>query len=769
MKMRMKALGSACLVLCGMLALGPPALAMAQGTVTVAGTVGVRDYTKDPDSLTKGKFEEYRDMHAGQKSPASLVLEQGLVRYTPADSFGVYQLGMRNLLDRDQSLWLMAKQPGNFDFQLRWDRIPHTYSTTARSPGNETNPGFNTLPIPRPDSTAWKNAPYVGAIRSQWDPVKASLSLTPSDKFDFKAEYTHIDKNGGMPGSVSFNGAAGPTREFVAPIDQTIDDIRLSQGFASGDRSKKTSAAFIKSYSVQASYAYSHFENALSSVMVDNPQLGASSPTLGAATSRVSLAPSNSAHTGVLTGAITLPMRTRVMATISESWQYQNAQFVPQTSNDSLSKVANFGLVSTLPRTSLDGMARTSVLNFSVNSHPTDRLTVSAKYRNFDYSNQTDPFHVKAMVINDRTVTPADSLTSELHPFSKENQDVSAAYRLANALTLTAGYGWEGWARDTAVRNVATTNERTPRVSLDYTGISWLTVRTSYTQGSRRGAYTVLDATETVGFRPFDLADRDRARTNIMASVTPLDNLTLAIDYEIGNDNYPHSSYGTQSDKSTMTGFDLDWSPTSRFTVSVGYSMEDFNNLLQLRYKTGADTVRSPTYNNPTFNWYNRNTDKNRTTYASFTGVIIPGKLDIGGTYSLADSHFWVYNGNPVLPTGGTIAQDSAATTVDFPEVKQRMEPMSLFLRYRYSANWAITLRFQTETYRETDFRTAAPPYAASATGVIPGSIGTLAGSNTGVYHFLGSTYLPYNAAWFTLLVSYHPAAMPFSKGRSAF
>jgi hypothetical protein len=297
--------------------------------------------------------------------------------------------------------------------------------------------------------------------------------------------------------------------------------------------------------------------------------------------------------------------------------------------------------------------------------------------------------------------------------------------------------------------------------------LDWLSLRASYSAGLRRGSgWTVLDNSQTIGFQEFDLADRDQALTNLMASVTPIDNLTLSFDYQLGNASYPHTLYGTQSDVSTVKSFDLQWRAMDRLTVNLGYSMEDDNLLMQMLYKTGADTVGSPTYNNPSFRWYSRNTDRDRTVFASFDAAIIPNRLEAGGTASLAASHFWVYNGNPTTPTGGTIAQDSAAMAANFPEVSQRMEPLAFFLRYHYSADWAVTLRYQVETYGQIDYRTSVPSYLPFA-GALPGAIGQIAGSNTGQYHFMGSTYLPYAARWFTLLFTYHPAAMPFAKARS--
>ena len=776
--MRIKALGTACAVAGVMLALCGASAALAQVArpqdVTVAGQIGPRGFADVLNPHALAKFEEYRDYKAGQSTSAAI--EQFLLKYTPADSFGTFQLSGRQLFERDQSVRLIAKRPGIYDFQVRWDRILHTYSTTARSPGVEDVRGFNSLPAIRPDSFAWRNAPYIDPVRSQWDPVKVALGVSPTSKLDSKAEYTHISKLGGIPTSMTFNASTGPQREFVAPIDQTMNDFRLSQGLVSGDRTKESVLPFVESYLLTVSYDYSRFHNDVTSTMVDNPQLGISSPTSGAATSRASLAPSNAAQAGMITGAMQFPLRTRVTGSLRGAWMTQNDPFIPQTSNDSLKTNVNYGLLA-LPRSSLDGRARTVTLNLSANSHPASKLALAARYRTYDYSNQTAPFHVRAMAISDRSINLGDSLTSEAYPFTKTNADFSANYLFARGLSFTAGFASEGWKRDADVRNVAHTMEKTPRASLDFTGIDWLSFHASYSQGSRRGGDYTKAASELVDFRRFDEADRDRKLATVMASITPIDQITLGLEYRLGDDRFPHSQYGTQSDKSTVTGIDLDWSPGARLSVSGGYSWEHVNNVLDMRYRTGA--AGTATYDNPTYRWTNRNTDKDYTTYASINAILVPDKLDLVGTLSIVDAHFWVYNDNVTTPTGGTATQNLSATAEDWPEVSQRMEPITLGLRYRHSEAWAFTLRFQSEKYSQSDFRTAAPVFTnttlstgtpiTSFTGELPGTVGQIAGSNTGQYHFLSNTYLPYNVQWVTLLVTYHPSLLPFLVGRSTF
>ena len=780
--MRIKALGTACAVAGVMIALRGSSAALAQGAtgqnIVVAGQVGPRGFADPLNPQQRGKFEEYKDYKAGQS--ASAAIDQLLLKYIPADSFGTFQLTGRQLFERDQSVRLIAKRPGFYDFQIRWDRILHTYSSTARSPGIEDSPGYNTLPLVRPDSNAWRSAAYIDPVRQQWDPVKASFSVSPNNKLDSKAEYTYIAKRGGIPMSLSYNGSGGPQREFVAPINQNMHDVLLSQSYASGDRTPESAVAFVKSYQLTASYDYSRFQNAYTSTMVDNPQLGISSPTLGAASARASLFPNNWAQAGTITGAMLMPLRTRFTGSFRGSWMYQNVNFMPQTSNDSLKTNANYGLLA-LPRQSLDGKARTLTMNLSANSHPVTNLTLAARYRAYDYSNQTAPFHINAMAVSDRTIEPRDSVTSEVDPFTKTNADFSASYEFIRGLSLTGGWAVENWQRDAGVRNVSHTSEKTPRVDLEYNGLEWLTLRASYSAGSRRGDDYYQAGTEILGFRRFDVANRDRKLSTVMASVTPIDQITVSFEYRLADDKFPDSQYGTQSDMYSMKGFDVSWSPDERFSLSGGYSWDRTDNVLNSRYRTGA--AGTPTYDNPTYKWTNTNIDKDYTGYGTLNAILIPDKLDLLGTFSIIDGYFWVNNVNPTTPTGGNATQNLAAVVENWPQVNQRLTPIGIGLRYKQSEEWAFTLRFQSEKYHQTDFRTVAPVFTdnglstgkviTSYAGDLPAAIGQISSCtvacSTGNYHFLTNNYHPYNVQWLTLLVTYHPGMLPFLVGRSTF
>jgi MtrB/PioB family decaheme-associated outer membrane protein len=736
--MKIISCGAAMLLAAGAIALARPTTVHAQdtakvakpGSVSVAAEVGAQDFDRltvpAPNQLQLGKFLEYRDFKTG------LVIPQFLLSYTPKDGYGTYQISGRNALQLDQSFWARFSRPGSYDMQIRYDGIPHTFSTDARSLGNFGNGTLYALPTPRPDSNAWRGAPYIAPIRTIWDPLKVSLGLTPSPSWDTKFEYSHVSKTGGRPIGMALGGPSNTTRETPEPIDQTTQDFRLSQSYTQ------------PRFQASASYDLSMFQNAFNSMSTMNPQQVADTKTAGAAVGRLALAPNNSAQTASAFVAGNFPLRTRVVASGTYSWWAQNEPFIPPTSNSVYFNDPNY-----LPsRTSLDGRVTTTVFNASLSSHPLKDLSVSARFRSFQYKNNTDSVVVDTLVISDRSLS--GGATTAYVPHSTTDYSVGATYRVLPNVHLGASVAWQTMTRDSAERNVVTTNETTPKVSVDFTGLDWVTLRASYLTGSRRGsAYHIIASNENPTFRRFDEADRNRERTNFEAEFNPTDQFGFSLTWQVGHDGYPNSLYGVQSDKSIMAGASLEWTPSSRFSMNVGYSREDYNNFLKQQYRTGS--VDS-TLNNPSWVWLNNNTDHINNTFAGFTAVLEPGKWEAGGSISMSDATFMVADTNPLTPVRGTASQLVSATAINFPPVSQQLHPMSFYLRYIYNPDWALTLRYNVESYTQDDWRTQT----------LTPAIGT-----TGNHFNLASYYRNYNIGWMSLMISWHPSLLKYGMARS--
>jgi hypothetical protein len=414
-----------------------------------AAELGGRSFSKEPSALARAKLEEYKAL------PEGAVLLQLLANYTAHDSITVFQVNGTNFGQRDQTLRFRGNSPGRYDLQVRWDRIPHTFSTNARSLGSQTSPDVFVLPNPRPDTTAWKiSSPYLSPVRTLWSTVRAAAFVTPSPKFDLRTEYLNIRKTGSRPIGMAFGSPGNNLREILEPIDQTMQDIKLTNGYAN-DR-----------FQVLGSYDLSLFNNKYRSVTSDNPLLITDTPTGGSSRGRVSLAPTNHAHTGTVNAALNLPRRTRINANGSYSLWVQDEMFIPVTINSAIVKPAG-----ALPQR-LGGHSGTSMFSLSGVSRPIDPLTLTARFRTFSFRDRVDADTVPYLIVNDRSISAGTE--RESLPFTRRNADAGATWRIARIpVTLSAGIGWERWKRSEA-RNVADLRETSPRVSADFGIFDWM-------------------------------------------------------------------------------------------------------------------------------------------------------------------------------------------------------------------------------------------------------------------------------------------------------
>ena len=672
------------------------------------------------DALAKeqlGKLNEYKDL------PGGGVVQQFALALASADSLRKVSLVGRRIGAIDQSTWFRFNQPGLFDFQVRTDRIPHTFSTTARQLGAESSPGIYTLPTPRPDTATLNHSPYLGPVRTTWDPVKVSLAMTPGSNWDMKAEYTHIAKTGGRPMGMAFGGPSNNAREILEPIDQTVQGVRLTQSYAE------------PRFQLIGTYDLSAFTNHLSSVMSDNPLATADAATTGGSRGRTALAPSNVAHTIAATGALNLPLNTRITSTGTYGWWRQNEPFIAATVNTAISDPR----INQEPQ-SLGGVVQTSLFSASLSSRPFSPLNVTGHFRSYVFRDHAISTKVPLLVVNDRSISPADS--GERDPYRKDNADVGATWRLPIPITLGGAVTWEQMDLDSATRNVSRYTERSPRVTADFTGLDWASLRASYSKAWRRtSSYHQVDAAVMPQFERLDLADRDRERLNLMGEVTPLDPVTIGGMWQVGHDLYPSSAYGLQSDKNWAAGGDISVAAAKRLTLGAGYTREVFQDVQRNRYRTGTLLTNSA------YDWIAQNMDYVTTTSANANFIAIPDRLELGGTFELSHSRFRMAAMNPTTPTGGTAAQNLSATASDFPDVTQTLQPFNLFARYYLKPEWAMIVRYQAELYSQNDFRTL---------GLQPA---------TGNFIFLGNNFLGYNARFLTVSVSYRPP--PLRVGRS--
>lgn len=712
--------------------------AQSNGQVTGSADLGWRSYFERPNAQQMAKFEEYRDMRPGP------FLQNLQLEFLPGEKqLTSWELGAQNVARRDQTFFAKLGRVGLFDLRLGWDQIPHTYSTDGQIiAGAGTSTPFtlpSSLTRTLADTTAWKtSSQFLDPIRSQWSVGRAALTLTPGEFNDVKVEYTRIGKSGDRPMGMPFGSPGANQREILEPVDQTTNDVRVSESYAR------------RNYQLQFSYDLNTFHNASPSVTAANPLLGANSATAGSANGRSALAPSNLAHTFSAAGGVSLPLRVRVNGALSYSLRRQNEAFIPMTINSAITDSRQ----SIMPA-SLEGDIRTLTGNLTATAHPARDLTVTARYRLFKYDDKTPDITAADMpieIVNDRSITvlDPDEVARDPMPYKRQSGGLDVGWRPSELANVKAGVAWERWDRYNAPigpRNVRQNDQYTPRLTLDLTPTSWALLRGSISHSRRRGTQYEEDM-DRVQLRRFDEADKDANRGDLMLQLTPNDRVNVGLNYSRAYENYlPDDSaanpYGVRADDNTILGADVGWTPTPRLNVFASYTREVYN--LQQHSRYGEPSLPD----DPTYDWLAYNREWVETYGVGANATLVAKKLDLEFRYDRSNGISALHSMNPQTPAGGTASQNANATAVNFPDITHSWNPIRIAVRYQLNPNWSGTLGYDFENFQNNDFRTngVLPPYwAGTARSVDP--VGDV---------ILGNDLRPYRASYLTFSIGFRP------------
>ena len=694
-------------------------------------TSGIQFFLDEPNPTRSAKFEEYRSV------PEGLFLESLRLRLSTKDDLYSGWLAGSNWGRRDQEFTLGAGGLGLWEAQFDWDQTPHVFSRrTGQLLSTRISDQVFGLPTPRPPLANYNQGTLLDEVSVRWDTARLSTLLTPSPDWEIRSSYTRIHKEGQRAITMAFLTPMNNFIEVLEPVNQNMHDIRIGGTYA---REK---------WQIQFSYAFSLFENNRTSVTADNPCFepglcGPDSPP-GApaqARARVSLAPSNMAHTVSLSGGVSLPMRTRVSGTVSYSARLQNDFFLPPTNNQLL--IGDPFLF--LQDKTLDGLTTTFLANLNATSRPVPPLTLTAKYRIFnlhDMGNQTTFAHgveTDSVIYTDSgSASPlfGPQRTAFRYGYTRQNAEADARWRFNPMVAFTLGVGWEGW--DRSRRNVVHSDDAFARAVLDVTPADWLLAQLIYKPSFRRNSNydstpTNIATNNSPLMRKWDQAERDRQRVDLLLQSTIRDDLTAALTGSWYFDNFntsPVTNFhetplGVQSDVNWSTGIDLTWSPSDRMSLTAGYVHE----WLFLKERSQSQSPGVPS--NLSYVVFSDNMDTIDTFRAIVNGVVIPKKLDftVGGSYANAVGRIETRNILPV--TGGSAKQKQDATAKRMPTFVDQLLRLDAGLTYHFDKMWKTKFGYSFESWQMKDFRTdTLSPYVPGPANVI----------------FLGEKYQSYTA-----------------------
>jgi MtrB/PioB family decaheme-associated outer membrane protein len=629
------------------------------------------------------KFYEYNDLRPG--AFGNLFLAAG-------SKDGLYGIDFwaKNIGYEDQSYYLSASKAGEHYANFGWDQTPHLYSTSARTIYNGV--GTNTLTIPngvrntlqtdvannanlRTDVLNNVRQTDIGIRR---DTASFNYRWTPDDSWDVRADYSHMRRSGTQTEGVIFNNSVNPRyAEVPKPVNDTTQNFGVNGEYAGTSFwGQKFNAKIAYTGSVYQGDSYydaqNPFQNDTLPACAGAPVATNCVPAFG----RMSLWPNNNAQAISGTIGADLPFKSRYVGTISYNMMRQNQDLLPYTSNPGLylnGTTTRADSLSALPFSSLNGEINTTLVNNILTTQITPDLRSKLSYRYYDYRNETGTRLISTAIgtdysANSRIPAPRYSLQTS---YTKQNAAAELNWRPVKSLTTGVAYGFQRY--EYSFNDVDATNEHSGKVFADWAGFDGVKLRSSWLFAARRyETYTnQIQATSNGGYyngyRSPTLADRDLNKGKVqidldagpMAVVSPF----VGIQYNhYLTDPYGAAETGLLKDNAWNGGVEIAFHPVAESRFFFAYTHEEHDR----RFIGGSTTTR-----------YDATLkDRVDTIMAGLDQIVIPNKLDLKLTYTLAMApgswYTTAFLGNPtigVMPdTKTTWQRIDALATYKFDE-----------------------------------------------------------------------------------------------------
>ncbi len=498
----------------------------------------------------------------------------------------------------------------------------------------------------------------------------------------------------------------------------------------------------------QIGYAFSRFENALTSFDVQNPFFIAANNL----NQRLSLAPDNQHHQINATAAYNVSKVTRLNASYSYGVALQNEAFLPYSANGTTAAAAT---TTGLPRTSLDGKVVNTLLDLALTTKPMDKMNLKAAYRYRDSNNKT-PIAQYNYVGRDTAGTLATGTSSAIRtnlPVSTTEHRLSLEgdYEIADKTILRAGYEHNNNRHTMTDR----TDTQTDKLSLELRrpiGTDFLG-SLGYSHAQRRGSaydknvffrnsYPAIQGstglTNNPSMRNFMYADYDEDRLRTGGSWTLSETLSL----QAAVDAYRQKMRGQDCDKFTdsqqstkITGalsgtcLGRDRADGTSLSLDVQYQPEE--NLTTFAFANVAQTGikqigRAWTTGNASGGLDSRNFYENLIARDSTLGLGLKWqpeeKWDLGGTYVFNYGLGRNLVDQAASPAVGGAAAIAAAEPL--PDTYSRLHSLQLFAKYDQSKQLTWRFNYVYENLYTNDWAINEVPSNGNGTMMFTGQRG---------------------------------------------
>ena len=346
---------------------------------------------------------------------------------------------------------------------------------------------------------------------------------------------------------------------------------------------------------IRAAYNGSWFHNLDDTLTWDNP-LQLTDTTSAPGHGRTALWPSNSLQTLSTAGYVKLAHRTQLTGSLAFGWWNNNEDLLPFTVNSALTQM-------TLPRSTAEAAAHTVATNVDLVSRPLDNWRLSARFRRYDYTNETPETAIPKFINYDTSVATSATGGPELFAHNRNTLDTEATWTGLGVVALTVGYTNNHNGYD--FRIFESSNENVLQLKADAAGLQWVTFRAHYEYGSRTGSGLDEELLVEIGEQPqlrhYDLANRTRNRFDGQVDLTPTEALTLSVSAGFGKDDFGDSYFGLQEAAFRNVSLSADYLLPRGLGVGGTYNYERYSGLQ--RSRSASPGQQPPQETDPNRDW----------------------------------------------------------------------------------------------------------------------------------------------------------------------
>jgi MtrB/PioB family decaheme-associated outer membrane protein len=632
----------------------------------------------------EARYQRYRDLRSG-------VLVDGFHVTHQKDTW-TFNATATHVGYRDQKYTGEITKAGKLTVTFSWDQIPLFYSASdsdqygllSATPYTVQSPGVYRLPDSLQSAVQANPASLYSAISSTATGVDirqlrktATLGVvyhaTPSTDLLFHLVETM--KSGEQPWGATFGFSNAI--ELPGPLDHRTTDITGQVQWSNPHGT------------VRAGYDGSFFSNNVTSLVWDNP-LRATDIAGGPSEGRQALWPDNSTNGLSATTAWNLSKRTRVFGNISVSQWRQDAALLPHTINTAIPPIP-------LERQTADASANVSAAYAGLNTRPSDKSWLTLRYKLYDYDNTTPEFPVTQYVAYDTNLSTFADGGTEAFSYIRHYFDADLTYNLMPFTALKVGYGLESDKR--TFRQFDKTVNQTLRFAVDTTRTTWLMLRAQYDYSHRTGTgldEEVFDADNDGAAAPrqFDVANRNRNRFALTATIVPTDRVSFSASGGYAKDDYVDSEFGLQNQDGRFVSLGVDYSPAPHVDLFADYGYEKYGSLQKSRQASPGTQEFDPTRD-----WTTDGSDNAHTLTAGVSLKRIKEKIDAdwGLEYSNAtDSYTYGLAPNQTIFTTTPLKQ--------LPAFGQNRTTSMLNVMYYLSQRIGLGASWLYETFDSDDW-----------------------------------------------------------------